>query len=56
MGRLLRIELEDDEEDLLKAAKWIYWTSVTLGGLEEVLRSRICPLVRILSWSTPAAA
>lgn len=56
MRRLLRIELEDDEEDLLKAAKWIHWSSVTLRGLEEVLCSRVSPLIGILSRSTPAAA
>jgi hypothetical protein len=56
VGGLLRVELEDDEEDLLKAAKWIHWATITFRGLEKVLCSWVCPLVGILSRSTSATA
>lgn len=53
---LLRVELEDGKEDVFEATERIYWTAITLRSLEEVLCSWVCPLIGILSGSTPATA
>lgn len=53
---LVRVILEDSEVDLLEAAQWVDGTALTLRVLEEVLRARIHPLVRILSWASTTAA
>lgn len=42
--------------DVLKAAQWVYRSTLTLWGLEEILSPWVKPLIRILSWSTSSSA
>ena len=48
--------LEDYSVHLLEAAEGIDWASVSFGSLEEILGSRVLPLVRILSWATSTSS
>ena len=48
--------LENDSVYLLEAAQRVYWTSVSLGSLEEVLGPWVLSLVWVLSWTTPSSA
>ena len=48
--------LEDDGVDLLEAAKWVNWATISLGSLEKVFSPWVLSLIWVLSWSASSSA
>ena len=48
--------LENYSVHLLEAAEGVDWPAISLWGLEEVLCTRVLPLIRVLSWTASSSA